>query len=190
MVYDFATMERSAFSYFGGGINDSVLGGGYAIYVGLANGLRSDKSIQEHYKGESGVFTFGGDLSLMDIGVPLEGISTGLGVIGSTSLSDTKLKTLSLYMGVGASAISLPYIDVGFGTVTYTPSGKYRKYGTNNLPTMVIDMINGNNTIYPEGVQNISTLHAMRVYAMYELAPYYMYIYEEMLNEENRFKKE
>jgi RHS repeat-associated protein len=189
MVYDFATMERSAFSYLGGGINDSVLGGGYALYVGLADGLRSDKSIQEHYKGESGVFTFGGDLSLMDIGVPVEGISAGLGVIGSTSLSDNKLKTLSLYIGVGASAISLPYIDVGFGKVTYTPSGKYRNYGPNNLPTMLIDMINGNDTIYPAGVQNISALHAMRVYAMYELAPHYMYIYEEMRNEENRFKK-
>jgi hypothetical protein len=54
IVYDFATMERSEFTYDGYGINDSVLGGGYALYAGIAEGLRSDKDLREHYKGLAG----------------------------------------------------------------------------------------------------------------------------------------
>jgi hypothetical protein len=94
IVYDFATMERSEFTYEGYGINDSVLGGGYALYAGFAEGLRSDRDLREHYKGQAFVETAG-----FDIPIIADGVSVGIGGTKSTSLSDWKLKTLTVLGG-------------------------------------------------------------------------------------------
>jgi hypothetical protein len=48
---------------------------------------------------------------------------------------------------------------------------------------MLIDLINGNDNIYPAGVQDVSALTTMRGISAYMLAPYYIYVYEEMRNE-------
>jgi hypothetical protein len=183
IVYDFATMERSAFSYIGGGINDSALGGGYALYVGLVEGLRSDKRLQDSYIGYGFVRSVGADISL-----PIDTVSLGFGGVATTSLSDNNLKTLSAYIGISAS-IGVPYIDVGAGIVNYEESGINRNYSENHdMVTMLIDITYGRYTPYPESVQDIAELQLlqMRFYAAMDLMPYYGYVYEEMRDERIR----
>jgi RHS repeat-associated protein len=182
IVYDFATMERSQFTYIGAGISDSMIGGGYALYVGLAEGLRSDTSLRTQYIGLGFVETVGADISLEDY------LSGGLGLVGTTSLSDFKLRTMSAYVGVSAG-IGVPLVDVGFGIVNFTESpGAYKLYYPSGQATMVVDILGGRESPYPEIVQISaeSELFNMRGLAASIIAPYWIYVHEEMENERNR----
>lgn len=181
IVYDFATMERSQFTYIGGGINDSVIGGGYALYVGLVDGLRSDTPLRDKYIGRGFVETGGADLQAEDY------LSGGLGLVGTTSLVDFKLRTISAYVGVSAG-MGVPVIDVGLGIVNYTESGAYVDYLLSGQATMLVDILSGRGSPYPEGVQISAeaVLLNMRGLAVSIIAPYWIYVHEEMENERNR----
>jgi hypothetical protein len=179
VVYSFATMERGEFTYIGGGLNDSVIGGGYALYAGFAEGLRSDRSLQNHYLGLAFVKTYG-----FDIPVALDIISFGLGFTESTSVSDWKLKTQSPYISVGG-AMGLPVADVGAGIVNYTPTGVNGFYQSAE-GSMLVDMITGKYSPYPSNV-NVTALYTMRALIAARTAKFF-YVYQEMKDEEIRSK--
>lgn len=184
IVYSFARMERSEFTYIGGGLNDSALGGGIALYAGLAEGLRSDRLITDHYKGLSFVYSGGLDISQSDIGLGL-----GLGVVNTIAVQDWKLTSQSVYVGASGSLIGVPFIDAGAGFVNYSPSGAYRRYESGELGSLLSDMIIGRYAPYPPSMEevNISALYYIRGYVA-GLAAKYFYIYQEMRDEEVRSK--
>jgi len=124
IVYDFSTMERSEFRYSGIGVNDSVIGGGYAPYAGIVEGLRSDMSLREKYLGLAFIESYG-----LDIPILLDGLSVGLGGTKATAIQDWKLKAYSIYLGIGGS-LGLPYGDVGYGVVDYSLLSRVRTSGT------------------------------------------------------------
>ena len=77
-VYDFSTMERVSFSYYGGGVNEALdLGAGAIAYVGMVTGLRSDARLAAKYRG----FSSAGQAGISgDVGV---GVGGGLGTFQS-----------------------------------------------------------------------------------------------------------
>jgi hypothetical protein len=177
VVYSFARMERSEFTYVGGGLNDSVLGGGYALYAGFAEGLRSDITLENHYMGLAFVKTYGADFP-----VALDLISFGLGVTESTSVSDWKLKTQSPYISVGG-AMGVPVVDLGVGLVNYT-STRANGFYKSAPGSMLIDMITGKYSPYPSQV-NVTALYTMRAFVAARTAKFF-YVYQEMKDEEIR----
>lgn len=182
VVYSFAKMDRDEFTYIGGGLSDSMIGGGASFYVGLADGLRSDRSVEDHYKGLAFVRTAGFDLTVVDE------LSAGLGATLSTSATDWKLRTMSVYLGASAAAVGLPVFDVGIGSVYYTPSGTYHLYSHGELGTMLIDLTQGKYTPITPAAQQLDILSALPSIRanVAQQSAYYFWVYEEMRNEELR----
>ena len=181
VVYSFAQMERDEFTYIGGGLNDTLPGVGVAIYAGIADGLRSDRQVTDHYMGKSFVRSAGGDIAMEDI------LSLGVGGTMSTSISDWKLRTLSVYVGI-SGGVGLPIFDGGIGIVNYEAgNGTYHSYKS-KPGTMLTDMIQGRYTPYPPTLRafnNISALYTIRAKIAQDSA-YYFYVYQEMQDEELR----
>ncbi len=178
IVYDFATMESLQFSYSGIGISDSVLGAGYAEYFGFANGLRSDKSLKNHYMGSAFTSTSG-----LDISLPIDTVSLGFGINESISLTDLYLKTWSVYTSLSAS-LGIPYVDVGGAILNYRPEGNSKNY-VSSIGDMMTDILFGRNTPRPEFTpsENTTTIyHLPRQYAA-AMAMEYFYLYAEMEHE-------
>lgn len=115
VVYDFATMERQNFNYFGGVLfSDTLLGGGGTNYVGVIRGFRSwypQRNIVRDYEGRSdaAAFSAGYDPGLFGI--------TGGGIIFA-GYPDTSIWGVA-YAVNGSASISIPVLDFAFTTVYY-----------------------------------------------------------------------
>ena len=141
LVYDFATLQKSDFKYFGGGFHDTSVGFSISLYVGLVKGFKSyPYDIFGDYGGESGSFTLG--LS----GGPF---STGGGGGIFTSHTDPLIRGGILYAGEGLTKEILPIVDFSSLVTTYTKHSNYiESYGDPalglvNLGELLIDIQTG-----------------------------------------------
>ena len=172
VVYNFARMERSSFTYTGvmlpAGI--SIVGGN--IYFGIVHGFRSDKFIDEQYS----------KISIADS----EGIGIGIGVGrgGFQSGNDLMLGGTTWYLSLSASN---PGMELNGAGVIYKPTpGKYFSYllpdnKTINLGKLVSDIFSGAETPWPAPLNYIN---AARLYGV-SLAFKYSAAYGALNNANN-----
>jgi RHS repeat-associated protein len=125
-VYDFATMERQAFRYHGGGLFAEV-GGGVTQYAGVVHGFRSwkptateigatSRRIVEDYKGWFKFDYTGG-------GPPTEILGVTGGKMNFEGRPDTSVYGSATYASLGIG-LSTGY-DRGEGFTFYRPLGHY-----------------------------------------------------------------
>ena len=190
VVYDFATMERVNFTYWGGGANDSAdIGGGVQAYVGLVSGFRTDDNLSSQYRGVSSAAQIGlsGDI----------GLGVGGGVGGFVSWSDPMLRGVTTYVGVSLSLDLLEVVDVDImSTVFYFANRNSRKPYVNsdgkvNRTSLLFDIMVGNSsplTLHIKDI-NISTsaLLAPRLFGA-AMALHYTDVYEELQKNEKLFR--
>jgi hypothetical protein len=150
VVFDFASMESASFSYGGPGINDSFIGGGIAMYGGIASGLRSDVSVVDHYMGQS--LAFQGGISVDVFPQPI-GIGGGLGAF--VSYNDLRLRGITWYAGGGLSADLIPGVELGVGLILfYFPDVSTRKSyvlpdNKINKAQLISDIFSGSRSPWP-----------------------------------------
>jgi len=177
VVYDFATMQRSKFSFVGGTVSDGLAGVGAALYVGKVLGFRTDKSINEGYRGES----FSGQVGIsFDV---ILGGAIGRGVF--VSESDIRLRGKTLYLAGSISGDFVEGIDLSGSWVNYEPT-------TNDPVSYDVDgdgIVEGKAKLYSDISSGIGSPWAgpglfspFRIYGRY-LAEKYVAAYEELRNE-------
>ncbi len=174
VVYNFARMERSDFTYSGLMFPAGVSFLGANIYYGTVHGFMSNKSINEQYK----------NISFSD--------SEGIGVIGSIgrggfqSGSDLMLGGTTWYLGLSASVGIIEGLDLNGASVLYYPiPGKYLSYilpnKTINKSQLFSDIFSGTETPWPVPLNYINI---SRFYGIY-LANKYITAYEALPHENN-----
>jgi RHS repeat-associated protein len=154
IVYDFATMERMKFDFSGLGFGDSFIGAGSYIYSASVSGLRSNRAINDAYRGLTHVGSLGGSASVVT-----EYLSAGIGVTYSKSVLDPSLQTGGPYIGLSASLDIIPIVEVGEGYVWYREKGKLKSYikndGSVDYGEMAVDLAKGEETPWLQGVWGI-----------------------------------
>ncbi len=147
LVYDFATMERMRFGFWGFGLNDAVdIGSGVSFYGGHIEGLRSDTQLSKHYLGIS---------VTAQVGISADAIvGGGLGIGGFMSLDDPSLRGTTWYVGGSMSDDVLELVDLNGEMLTYSPYETTRKsyvlQGSNriNYQELVKDILTGDGTVW------------------------------------------
>jgi len=173
-VYDFATLERGSFTYFGAGANEAAdIGVGAQVYLGMPFGFKTDGDVVEDYRGVSSAAQVGISADLL--------VGVGGGVGGFVSWSDPMLRGTYLYVG---ASISLDIVEGGdvdiMPTLFYTgdPQLKDTYLLTSGRPDktrLFVDILMGRNTI------NVydPTITSFRATAA-AVALHYANVYEEL----------
>lgn len=140
IVYDFATMQRQEFWYYGSVLQDSVgLTGG--AYLGSVQGLRTtyfgqDKKVNI-FDDYSGAFVLSGGGVSTDLG---GGPSIGAGAILFASPTDPNIYGMSFYVSAGLTIDPLLIVDGVIGLAIYYPVDDPFNYYAKGL-TPVIDKV-------------------------------------------------
>ena len=134
VVYDFATMERSNFSYFGGQIGSFVTFIGGSAYLGNVSGFPSNNALQQAY---SGIFvTFSGGASTE------KAIGAGASVFFSPG--DPALNGRTFYVGLGLGVNWV--VDLSAAVTNYSPDSPVTLYahdGSVDRGKLVNDILRG-----------------------------------------------
>ena len=187
VVYDFATMERQKFLYFGPGVNDSVLGGGVAASAGIIAGFRSDRDITKDYAGPFFVVAGG---SGIDVGELWQPVGLGAGLSAFVSWEDIHIRGVSAYIGGGLSYDIIPFVEAGVGIwMDYYPTSDVQSYVTNtpngkkvNRGLLFQHISSGDQSPWPFFVSYSPTGQASRTIAI-SLAIKYADVYDKLQNE-------
>jgi RHS repeat-associated protein len=173
-VYDFATLERGSFTYFGAGVNEAAdIGAGAQVYLGMPFGFRTDGDVILDYRGVSSAVQGGISADLL--------IGAGAGVGGFVSWSDPMLRGSYLYVG---ASISLDVVEGGdvdiMPTLFYAgnPQSKDTYLLGNGRPDksrLFFDILTGRNTIIVYNPTVTSFRAAAAVTALH-----YANVYEEL----------
>jgi RHS repeat-associated protein/CSLREA domain-containing protein len=127
VVYDFATMERSNFKYWGVMVGASVNLVGGSAYTGHVNGfinsIEAPSNIVIDYRDVSFSLSYGGSLG--------EGGSVGIGRTAFVSGADWMVNGKTWYISASIGANLLAVLDVSGATVTYSPTSSITSYANN-----------------------------------------------------------
>ncbi len=120
VVYDFATMERSKFTFWGGQIGTFVTFAGGTAYWGQVSGFQfgTDTDIAEAYEGITGTVSLGVSFG--------EGGNVGLGRSFFFSESDPALNGRTIYVGAGFGASIV--LDASVGVTKYSQDSSITPY--------------------------------------------------------------
>jgi RHS repeat-associated protein len=129
VVYDFATMERQVFEYFGIAVNDSI-GLGGQNYVGVIAGFRSWRNITKDYQGSFNLVSggIGLDIPGTDLGIASTGVAYFEGSPDTTVYGGAWYYAAGPSKGAGLDLV--PFIDVGISATYYTGIGDSHEYFT------------------------------------------------------------
>ena len=176
VVYDFATMQRSSFSFAGKTVNDGFVGPGTSLYVGKVLGFRTDKEISDAYGGVSYSVQVGVSFDL------IFGGAVGRGVFVSSS--DIMLQGNTLYLGGSISGDIVEGIDLSGSWLTYEPVTNTVSYDADrdgfveNKAKLFSDISSGIESPW----EGHGIFSPFRIYGRY-LAGKYVAAYEELHNE-------
>ena len=178
-VYDFATLERGSFTYFGAGVNEAAdLGAGAQVYLGMPFGFRTDGDVILDYRGVSSTAQVGISADLL--------VGAGVGAGGFVSWSDPMLRGSFLYVGASVSLDVMEGGDIDvMPTLFYAgdPQSKVTYLLSNGRPDktrLFVDILMGRNTI----ILNDPTVTSFRAAAAVA-ALHYANVYEELRYETN-----
>ncbi len=188
VVYDFARMERMEFIYYGSGVNDAIDAGiGGVVYSGKVMGFRSDKRIDDVYRGLSSSYSIGPSLDI--------GFGVGAGKGGFRSWDDMRLHGRYYYVGasLAADVVEGVDIDVTIWSIYSPMSNNPDRYTTNgavNYARLISDIATGKGSPwgvrYPSLTQpSENIMLASRMYGIF-LAMKYANAYEEIRNENTK----
>ncbi len=153
IVYDFATMERHAFSFKGSGGSDSLnIGLNFTLYAGIVNGFTSERQeenpqagIIKEYEGRFDYYSGGPSTEAW----PYAPGGLGAGIIYFHS-PDNLRTGYSWFVGGGVSGVDIiPYAEGDIASVNYQPIGStpksYAEAGKLvNLAALATDILTGN----------------------------------------------
>lgn len=181
-VYDFASMQRNQFVYFGAGTNDAIdLGGGAQVYVGLVSGFRTDDTLLNEYRGisSSGQLGLSGDI----------GIGVGGGGGAFFSWGDPMVRGVITYIGGSLSADIFEGADFDISPLLFYFGNKnstrsYIRSDDNiNLNLLLSDILSGDQSpILGKIHYNNTALLSARAVGV-AMAIKYSIAYQEIRNE-------